>query len=416
MASPETLQIDAITATWAGASGAATDIDEVIGSPDTAYYGAGAEADAADFGFGVSEVIDGDTVTNITFNMIYRDDGTAGTLTVDVDLLIGGVVQGTTQTITVSGSDATYSNINHSGWNVDRTAAEMDGAELRLTPRQAGMPGTNAGFLETANMVVTFTPGVTALENGVVFDGTNDWLGDQSTSGETDSKTLLISGWLKPNGKQVSGDFLANIASDRFSIFFGDGGDATTNDISIRARNAALSIILLQRTDNLLVADQWNHFLFNFDLATAVAQGYINNAAVTFDGGGTLTNDTIDFTSTTGIAIGSIIGGATNLTDGALQEIWIGFGQSLDISVEANRLKFITADGLPADLGSDGSIPTSTQPTIYLRNEFSTFQNNLGSLGGFTENGALTDEGTKPALPAAGGITAGSLGLMGVGI
>ncbi len=158
MASPETRQINAIDAVWAGASGAATDIDEVIGSPDTAYYGPGPDGDAADFGFTASEVVDAEIVTNITFNMIYRDDGSAGTLMVGVDLLIGGVVQGTTQTITVSGSDVTYSGINHAGWNVDRTAAEMDGAQLRLTPAQAGMPGTNAAFLETANMVVTFSP------------------------------------------------------------------------------------------------------------------------------------------------------------------------------------------------------------------------------------------------------------------
>ena len=163
MASPETRQINAINATWAGASGAATDIDEAIGSPDTAYYGAGAEADAADFGFTASEVVDGDTVTNISFNMIYRDDGSAGTLLVDVDLLIGGTVVGTAVQLTVSGSDATYSDINDTGWNVDRTAAEMDGAELRLTPQQSGMPGTNAGFLETANMVVTFSSGPTPI-------------------------------------------------------------------------------------------------------------------------------------------------------------------------------------------------------------------------------------------------------------
>ncbi len=158
MASPETRQIDAVDTAWADPTGAATDIDEVIGSPDTAYYSGGVDGDVAVFGFAASEVEDGDIVTNITFNMIYRDDGTAGTLTVDVDLLIGGAAQGTTQTITVSGSDVTYSGINHAGWNVDRTAAEMDGAQLRLTPRQAGMPGVNAAFLETANMVVAFDP------------------------------------------------------------------------------------------------------------------------------------------------------------------------------------------------------------------------------------------------------------------
>ena len=56
----------------------------------------------------------------------------------------------------------------------------------------------------------------------------------------------------------------------------------------------------------------------------------------------------------------------------------------------SNRLKFLTASGEPADLGADGSTPTGTQPLIYLANATATFQNNLGSGGNFTENGALT--------------------------
>lgn len=154
----ETLQINVINATWAGATGGATDIDEPIGSPDTTYYGAGAEADSADFGFDASVVEDADTVTNITFNIILRDIGTSGGSTMEVDLLIGGVVQGTTQTITTGGLDTLYSDINNAGWNVDRTAAEMDGMELRITPQQTGMPGTNEAYLETANAVVTYDP------------------------------------------------------------------------------------------------------------------------------------------------------------------------------------------------------------------------------------------------------------------
>ena len=156
MASPETRQINAINTAWASGSGAVTDIDEPIGSPDTAYYSGGVEDEAAEFGFTASEVEDGFTVTNITLNMIYRDDGSAGTVSVQVDLLISGSPVGAGSSFSVSGSDTEY-NVNIAAWNTDFTAAEMDAAELRITPTQSGMPGTQLPFLETANMVVTFT-------------------------------------------------------------------------------------------------------------------------------------------------------------------------------------------------------------------------------------------------------------------
>ena len=61
------------------------------------------------------------------------------------------------------------------------------------------------------------------------------------------------------------------------------------------------------------------------------------------------------------------------------------------MSTATNRLKFLAADGKPANLGADGSTPTGTQPILYLANPFGTFQNNLGSGGNFTENGELTE-------------------------
>jgi hypothetical protein len=62
----------------------------------------------------------------------------------------------------------------------------------------------------------------------------------------------------------------------------------------------------------------------------------------------------------------------------------------LDISVEANRRKFINAAGDPVDLGSDGSTPTSTAPIVYQNGDFTNFETNQGTGGNFTVTGALT--------------------------
>jgi hypothetical protein len=63
----------------------------------------------------------------------------------------------------------------------------------------------------------------------------------------------------------------------------------------------------------------------------------------------------------------------------------------LDITVEANRRKFISAAGAPVDLGADGSTPLGEQPFWYLGKEYSTFHENLGSLGDLTVNGTIQD-------------------------
>lgn len=326
------------------------------------------------------------------------DSGQSGTPDARIELWENG-------SLVRAGSDTPVSTYAVLSFTWD--ASELATADGSLV--QCKLIGTRSGGGPSARNTVRighmeWNADVTVpLENGVDFDGTNDWLGPEDTTGESDSKSILISGWVKPNGKQGT-PLLTDITGTRFQIQFRDGGTATTNDLEIKASNSTPSLILSQRTDNLLVADQWNHFLFNFDLATATAQGYINDTAVTFDGGGTLTNDTIDFTHATGLALCANIAGGLKY-NGAVQELWIGFGQNIDISVEANRRKFIDAGGDPVTLGVSGEIPTGTQPTVYLRKEFSTFQDNLGSLGGFTENGTLTDEGTLPSLPAVGADT-----------
>lgn len=154
----ETLNINTINETWAGASGFNTDIDEAIADADGSLYGPGPEADAADFGLSASAVEDADAVTNVSITVRLKKGGTAGTETCDVNFLIDAVDKGTVNTGALTTSFANYGPLNTAGWNVDWTAAEMDGAEVRLTPRQSGMPGSNAVDLDCCDVVVTYSP------------------------------------------------------------------------------------------------------------------------------------------------------------------------------------------------------------------------------------------------------------------
>ncbi len=90
----------------------------------------------------------------------------------------------------------------------------------------------------------------------------------------------------------------------------------------------------------------------------------------------------------------STSGAASGKLDGDIADLRIDFGTYIDLSVEANRRKFISSSGRPVDLGSDGSVPTGSAPDIFLSGDTATWHTNDGVGGGFTENGALTDGAT----------------------
>lgn len=87
---------------------------------------------------------------------------------------------------------------------------------------------------------------------------------------------------------------------------------------------------------------------------------------------------------------------------GALAEVWIGWGQFLDITVSAGVERFRTLSGYPADLGPTGARPTGTSATIYLRGGPDVFGSNLGTGGDFVrEDTAALATSTPYAPPPA---------------
>ena len=153
----DTLNINSIDATWSGASGAVTNIDEAIAAADASLYGPGPNADAADFGLSATVVVDADTVTQVDITVRLRDNGTSGNQQADVELLIGGTSQGSVTTDNMTTAFADYGPLNTAGWNSDWTASELAGAQIRITPAQSGMPGTNAMDIDCADVVITYT-------------------------------------------------------------------------------------------------------------------------------------------------------------------------------------------------------------------------------------------------------------------
>ena len=212
------------------------------------------------------------------------------------------------------------------------------------------------------------------------FDGINDYYNrDSGLIGAADSKVGLLSLWLRIDGGANTTRHILYALSNTLDLKIN-----TDNEISLHAENVANDDILVRDTTATYApGGTWYHVVISWNLATATVHFYINDVSVVAFSGSTTTNDTIDYT------VGDWAVGAThtgiNLFNGAVRELYFA-NEYLDISVEANRRKFITSEGLQAELGSTGEVPTGTQPILYVPDGDPT--NNRGSGGDFEENGS----------------------------
>ena len=231
----------------------------------------------------------------------------------------------------------------------------------------------------------------------VRFDGTNDWLARSSAlSGVSDSKAGVASLWFNlhgGDGTRQSFFGVSNVTGQvaRFGI-----QRENTNKLRIFATNTAGSVGRLNIASNTsyTAASGWKHILASWDVATATAQLYVSDVN-DLAAGATTTDDVLDYTETYN-TVGASYSGAERVNSD-LADLYVCFGAFLDLSVETNRRKFISASGKPVPLGADGSLPLGAQPDIFFSGGASAFATNLGSGGAFSTTGTLTDAATSPS-------------------
>lgn len=198
-----------------------------------------------------------------------------------------------------------------------------------------------------------------------------------ATSGLVNSPTLLMSLWfLRPTG------------AASFAILQGGGGgfiwDLIPNNVGTvftRLDNSDSALFDSTNMPSITVADTWVNVLLAYNRSTGARMRYVND-----------TNKSSDTSGPTGfdlaIAENTLALPPTGDTTTGLSMVYIST-DFLDITVEANRRKFIDAEGKPADLGADGSTPTGSQPEIFAPD--GNIGNNLGSGGDATVTGTPTE-------------------------
>jgi len=235
--------------------------------------------------------------------------------------------------------------------------------------------------------------------NGVRFDGTNDYLNrGADLTGQANSNLALVSFWFQMQGGNA---VQQRIFGDNFgpTIHFNRN---SANKLAFIFLNSAQSTNTWAVTPTEIysttVNSGWNHVLLTIDTIAPRRQIYVNDAVPASLDTDIQNSGNIGWNQS-GISnwtVGGVFNG-TQLSNMDMADFYVNQAASLDLSVVANRRKFIDASGKPVDLGSDGSTPTGSAPLVFLEGPTVSWHTNDGGGGGFTENGALTDASDSPS-------------------
>jgi hypothetical protein len=211
----------------------------------------------------------------------------------------------------------------------------------------------------------------------VALDGNNDDLIRSSAmSGVSAGAFGSMSFWLKVNTNGANLSFIA-MESGVADSFASRG---VTNKLTIIWRSGSAARINMTSSSDILIASGWVHVLASWNAGASDYQLYLDDVSDLASGSNPAGN--INYTAGT-IRIGTGPGSTSDF-NGALAEFWLSTTEQIDFSVTANRRKFIKADGSPAYLGPDGSLPTGNQPAIYINQPAATWGTNAGFGGNFT--------------------------------
>ena len=301
-------------------------------------------------------------------------------LTENIDQVVEGTVRHTgASTATTNGGDFTITCAPDSG---------SDGRgrmfAIVLSPNQGfGSAGAFLPFTSTVNIGQDESQDFDTTTTSANFDGSNDYLTrGGAMTGMSDGTACTFSCFVRKTGGD--GGKVNIFTDDQGHINFNIG---SSNKVEIALHDSGANELSDVHSSNTMTADGvWHHIMFSSNTSTDAHNLYIDGIDVQDKQNST--TGTIDFTRTN-YSVGSEVNGNSKF-NGEIAELYFTT-EFVDLSTATNRLKFLAADGKPANLGADGSTPTGTQPILYLANPFGTFQNNLGSGGNFTENGELTE-------------------------
>lgn len=210
-------------------------------------------------------------------------------------------------------------------------------------------------------------------------------------TGSADSQTGMLSAWVKvhsggiPPAMWISGAGTSSGATVylRATTFF---------DLSLRNSGGVQIGLATSQTIDLGV---WHHLMVSWDLSAGRMQLYVDDVDWQ-SGSPTILDDYVDWTVSNHYvhAPSGTPGGNTI----EVSEFYVNNSYAPDISITANRRKFISATGGPVLLSDDGSAPSGSSPIVYLRGDHNGLGINSGTGGNFSVIGTLLQAQTTPGI------------------
>lgn len=228
----------------------------------------------------------------------------------------------------------------------------------------------------------------TRLNDAVLFDGSTTALSKATDfTGVTDGKQWTFSLWFYRNSA-TGGTIFGGNDEPVFNI-----GATGSAEITLYEPGSVSNPLNITFPTSTFATGTWYNIIVSIDLTNASNRHvYVNDSAasVTY---ASYNNLTCEFSKPFDIGRND---GPSNYFDGAMFDFWMNFNQYLDLSVTANRRKFISASGSPVGLGPEGQNPNGTAPDVFLSGKVNNWHINKGTAGGFTENGTLTLAPSRP--------------------
>jgi hypothetical protein len=279
--------------------------------------------------------------------------------------------------------------------NLTSGAFSIDGAAVS-TMVGASLAGSAVSAVGAGVLAVESTGAAVACD-AADFDGTNDYIARTSAfvPAATDSKKGTISFWFKADGATP---VIIDTDQTRIQV---DWNLTSANKFNVFANQGVAPFSgQLWLESNAHAAGSWYHFLCSWDAATAGARHIYVNDVASLAAVNTFANVEVDWSGITAFQVGDIVGTGFKV-DGGIAEVYFAPGHYFDLSVEANRRKFISATGKPVSLGATGAIPTGSAPLVYLHlddgESANNFAINRSAAGNFTVTGALTTYASSPS-------------------
>jgi hypothetical protein len=247
--------------------------------------------------------------------------------------------------------------------------------------------GVSAG---SAFRVRSISVGSIAQGRVARFDGATYLTRGAPLTGAADSKQFTFSCWVNRDAGNLGGRLLSAetaLGGSNPGTRAVYNGGATT--LGFAGHNAAGTQIMGVNS-SATPDSQWVHFLASFDMSDPAKRWLYINDVSDLAVVGAYVDDVLDFTYPEW-SIGAYADGS-NAFKGAMADVWLMPGVYMDLSVEANRRKFISEEGSPVNLGLNGEVPTGAKPLVFMSGPRVSWALNKASGGGFVTHGALADQ------------------------